>query len=151
MSEQSKQILLTTDFSEESYEAFAPVVELARSMNAKITLLYVLPSMDTHATGVPFMSPVPMPSDEDQLKRSLEDLEKLRPQFGEGVEVVMDARAGEEIPEVILEYAEEKNIDIIALSTHARRGLSRLVMGSITEEVLRHSKVPVYVVPQHHQ
>ena len=55
---------------------------------------------------------------------------------------------GEEIPEVILEFADTQSVDVIALCTHARRGISRLVMGSVAEEVLRNSKVPVYAIPQ---
>ncbi|MBK8980491.1 MAG: universal stress protein [Planctomycetes bacterium] len=149
MSHDRKHILLTTDLSEESFEAFGPVAELARAFGAKVTLLYVLPSIDHHPTGSPFISPVPIPSDAEQLERARRDLEQVRPRFASDIEVETDACTGEEIPLEILQYAQAKQVDIIALSTHARRGLSRLVMGSIAEEVIRHATVPCYVVPQH--
>ena len=47
------------------------VLDLARSLNARVTLLYALPSMDHHPTGTPFVSPVPIPSDEPNSTRSI--------------------------------------------------------------------------------
>lgn len=149
MTQDRKHILLTTDFSEESFKAFGTVLDLARSLNARVTLLYALPSMDHHPTGTPFVSPVPIPSDEEHLSRARQDLEKLRDRF-DGIDVTMDARAGEEVAEVICDYAVEHDVDIITIASHGRSGISRLVMGSIAEQVLRHAKVPVLVVPVKH-
>ncbi len=148
MTQNKKHILLTTDFSEESFQAFEPVNDLAAALGAKVSLLYVLPSMDHHATGTPFVSPVPIPSDEQQLDLARKDMEKLRERFDSSIDLELVAQVGEEIPEVILNYADANGVDIIAICTHARRGLSRLVMGSVVEEVIRNSKVPVYAIPQ---
>jgi len=48
--------------------------------------------------------------------------------------------------EVILRYAGENMIDLIVMGTHGRRGLNRLLLGSVAEEVVRRSEVPVMTV-----
>ena len=48
--------------------------------------------------------------------------------------------------EVILDYARQNRVDLIIMSTHGRSGISRWVMGSVTDRVLRHSAVPVLTV-----
>lgn len=149
MTADSKHFLLTTDFSEESFKAFGAVADLARPLKARVSLLYVLPSMDHHPTGSPFVSPVPIPTDAEHLARAVQDLEKLRDRF-QGVDVTMHACAGEEIHEVITDFAVQNGVDIIAIASHGRSGLGRLVLGSVAEEVLRHSRVPVLVVPVKH-
>jgi nucleotide-binding universal stress UspA family protein len=48
--------------------------------------------------------------------------------------------------EAIIEAAKSRNCSLIAMASHGRRGLGRLVLGSVTAEVLAHSPVPVLVV-----
>ncbi len=144
-----KHILVTTDFSEESFAAFEPVARLARDIGARVTLLHTVPEVEARPTGTPFVSPVKIPTVEDQLPLALSDLEKLRPKFGAGVDLTVDATGGPSVREAILDYAEQHDVDILAMATHGRSGLRRLVMGSIVEEVLRHSQVPVLVIPLH--
>ena len=55
--------------------------------------------------------------------------------------VVLEGRAGDEI----LDYAKSNKIDLIVISTHGRSGVSRWVMGSVADKVLRHSSIPVLI------
>ena len=55
--------------------------------------------------------------------------------------VVVKGRAADEI----LDYATKKKVDIIVMSTHGRSGVSRWVIGSVADKVLRHSSIPVLV------
>ena len=55
------------------------------------------------------------------------------------------------IPIVILETARQERVDVIALGTHAKAGVSRLVLGSVSEEILERSPVPVLLVQQQQQ
>ncbi|MBI1744205.1 universal stress protein [Candidatus Acetothermia bacterium] len=48
--------------------------------------------------------------------------------------------------ETILRYAKENKIDLIVMGTHGRRGLNRILLGSVAEEVVRRSPVPVITV-----
>jgi nucleotide-binding universal stress UspA family protein len=56
--------------------------------------------------------------------------------------------ATEPIARVILETAKREHVDVIALGTHAKAGVSRLVLGSVSEEILEHSPIPVLLVRQ---
>ena len=49
--------------------------------------------------------------------------------------------------EVILNVAKEWDADIIVLGTHGRTGFSHLIMGSVAEKVIRHSEIPVFIIP----
>ena len=49
--------------------------------------------------------------------------------------------------EVILETAEELNVDVIVMGTHGRRGLDKILMGSVAEKVLRQSSIPLFIIP----
>jgi nucleotide-binding universal stress UspA family protein len=49
--------------------------------------------------------------------------------------------------EVILNVAKKWNADIIVLGTHGRTGISHLIMGSVAEKIVRHSEIPVYIIP----
>jgi nucleotide-binding universal stress UspA family protein len=146
MTWQLEHILLTTDFSEESCAAFSTVVDLARRSGARITLLYVAPALDEVATGTPFVSPLPLPTDAEQIDQARNDLDALRDRFA-GVPVETAARVGEDVAEAICAEADERGVDLVAVATHGRSGLRRLVLGSVAEAVLRQARVPVLVVP----
>jgi nucleotide-binding universal stress UspA family protein len=49
--------------------------------------------------------------------------------------------------EVILNVAKKWNADIIVLGTHGRTGISHLIMGSVAEKIVRHSEIPVFIIP----
>ena len=49
--------------------------------------------------------------------------------------------------ETILNTATELNIDIIAMGTHSRRGLAKILVGSVAENVLHHSSIPLFIIP----
>ena len=57
--------------------------------------------------------------------------------------VVKDGDFGD----VILTTAKELNVDVIVMGTHGRRGLDKMLMGSVAEKVLRHSDVPLFIIP----
>ena len=70
----------------------------------------------------------------------------------EGVDVedaIIDITGGQDVAEEILRYVDSENIDLIIMSTHGRSGVKRWAFGSVTDKVVRHSKVPVLVVPPH--
>lgn len=59
--------------------------------------------------------------------------------------VVVEAEVGY-APSVILDYQDEHDMDLIVLSTHGRSGLERLLLGSVTERVVRRASAPVFIV-----
>lgn len=88
---------------------------------------------------------------EDPDKRRAEAEEYVRPIAADlrakGVRATTQVRRGEPTAE-ILAGAKEAGADLIAMTTHGRSGLGRLLFGSVAEAVLRHSEIPVFLMRQ---
>lgn len=129
-------ILHPTDFSEQSEFAFRLACALARDYNARLVLLHVLPPpMVIYAGG-----PVPAETwpSVDEAKEKLHQLE------GQAHRVRVESQVMEGDPvDMILRAAEETNSDVIVMGTHGRTALSRLLLGSVAESVLRRAPCPV--------
>ena len=69
--------------------------------------------------------------------------EKLKTQGINVQSAMVEAEQGQSAAEVIMKYAENNNIDLIVMSTHGRSGITRWAFGSVTDKVVRHSRVPV--------
>jgi nucleotide-binding universal stress UspA family protein len=140
-------ILLTTDGSERSLDAIEPVCNLARRMSARITLLRVTAELGGMSqTG--FKTPLGVVGKlaEMELANAKLDLAGAVARF-QGVPVEVQVAAADSAVDGILRYAQTHQVDLIAMATHGRGGLSRLLMGSTAEAVLRQSKIPVLVIP----
>ncbi len=141
-----QRILVPLDGSTLS-EAVLPHAErLARALNAEIVLLHVdaspAPTFDPHESP---LAPEPeevkiMRADEKHYLKVL--CIKLE---NEGLRVTYLLRDGM-VAEAIMEAAEIEQADLIAMSTHGRTGLLRLLLGSVAEQVVRQSKIPVMLI-----
>lgn len=136
-------ILLPTDLSENSQSAFAPTAELAQKLGARITLLCAMPdraqlARTAEAADLP-------PADAAAAR---ERLKGLAARFPKGVQVDVDAVVGPDVGSAIVGYAQERAVDLIAMATHGRSGISRLLQGSVAESVLRHTQVPMLLYPE---
>ena len=135
---QLDNILCPIDFSAASNAALEQATRLAKQHGSRIHLLHVYEMIFTDGY-IEGMIPVPAGPDNDVLTRQLE---QLRPADVESVcELTQGFPAGS-----IVAYANQHSIDLIVLGTHARTGWSRLVMGSVTESVMREAPCPVLVV-----
>lgn len=137
-------IVLTTDLSEESQRAFAPVRELAGRLGQDITLIAILEDLPFEPTAGTMMAVYP---DREQLRGDWEKkLQELAEQVGDKCTgtAVLDAA---DVPNAICGYAKEHDADYIAMATHGRSGLRRLLLGSVAEVVVRHASVPVVLYP----
>ena len=146
-----RRILFPTDLSDVSRAALPYAAQLARGFDAELHVLHVdeLHDLSDHWPNAPGKDELLAALNEETgalFDRLIASLEK-----GDGAEHgvrLQRARrraiaAGPEI----LYYAQEKDIDLIVLSTHGRRGLSRWVLGSVAEEVVRYTSRPVLTVP----
>jgi len=141
-------ILLTTDLSPESLHPCMPVGELARVVGARITLLHVLEAVRVAPHGASLAPPIsPLFSEEDEKQAKLA-LEKQCAALGEGVEVKAHVMHANDIAVAVADYAHENDVDLICLSTHGRTGFRHLVLGSVAESIIRHSKIPTLSFPQ---
>jgi universal stress protein A len=122
-----RQVLFATDFSEPSRNAGRTAVELARHFGARLHVLHVVP---------PVTDPAPAP---DALRAAAAEL-------GEGVSVVTAIASGR-VASQILGYARRNAVDLIVLGTHGRTGVSRAILGSVAEGVVRRATCRVLTVP----
>lgn len=133
-----EKVLFATDFSEASQTALVYATALARDAGARMLILHVEETPVSYATGemLVFHPDVPNP----ELRRMLE---KIVPHGGVPYEhhLVVGNPANE-----IVRLAEEQGADLIVLGTHGRKGLSRLLTGSVAELVLRRAQCPVLAV-----
>ncbi len=143
----TKKLLLTTDLSGEALRALDGVREMAEGRAIAVTLLHVVPVIAVAPPGGP-RAPIVRPTDlADEVKKARATLGELAKKLP-GLEVAVDVISAQDVAAAICSYAEEKGIDLIAMSTHGRTGFRRLVLGSVAEHVLRHSPVPVLVYPR---
>lgn len=139
-----KKILIATDGSEHAEKAAAYGIDIAKATGAEVSALYVV-STEHAGTTRSVMGWT------DAFEEYLANkggvatgyVEKLGNEAGVKVEPVYLKG----VPaEKILEYAEESNIDLIVMGTQGLTGVQRFLLGSVAENVLRHSKVPVMII-----
>ena len=143
-----RRILCPTDFSDFSRRAFDHAVAIARWYESAITLLHVCPVAPAAAygPGVPMLpSPVVTGADREELLESLRRFARTEA----GLDVPVDVEVGEgRAPDEILGWAARMPSDLIVMGTHGRSGFERLLLGSVTERVLRKASCPVLSVPR---
>ena len=143
-----RHILLTTDLSPESVHPCQPVGDLARKFGAHITLLYVIEELRIVAHESGLAPPITPMYSEDQEKHAQLALEEQRAFLGSDVEVATRVIRSNDVASAVAEFASENDVDLICLSTHGRTGFRHLVLGSVAESIIRHSKVPTLSFPQ---
>lgn len=137
-----RRILCPVDFSDASRNAVRYAHEFAKGMGASLVLLNVV---EPRPMAVD-MSLSYVPLEEDLEKAAREDLEEIiRTEREKGVEVQAEVEIGTP-SEVILEKAEELDVNLVILGSHGKTGLSRLLMGSVAESVVRKATCPVLIV-----
>lgn len=141
-----KQLLLPTDFSPLANCAAHFARTLAECCGARIHVLHVraiaMPAMAVPEMG---LAMVPPPAIDDDSPRRLDDF--VARQFeGARVPIVTAVRDGETVDSIV-GYARAEKIDLIVIGTHSRGLLNRLLMGSVSESVVEHSRCAVLMVP----
>lgn len=143
-------ILISTDGSELAAKGLDHGLTLAKALGAKVTILTVTERFPSYvASGGEVWIAADMEGEFKSARRqAAEDIlnaaAAAAARIGVPVELV---HAGDTIPaEAIVETAKQRDCSLICMSSHGRRGLGRLLLGSQTAEVLAHSPVPVLVV-----
>jgi nucleotide-binding universal stress UspA family protein len=138
-----KKILCPVDFFKASTKAFAYTLKLAANYGAKVHALHVVAPIIPATYGAPF-SVEDLTTDLEKEARGL--LQKLQARADkQHVLMSTEVRLGD-IDREILRAVEKQKADLVVMGTHGRRGFERLVMGSVTERMLRHCPVPLFIV-----
>ena len=148
---QLNRILCPIDFSDCSKRALDHAVAIARWYEAELSVLHVFadrPSIDMLPTPViqPLRPPVQASLERTQeVARDLHGF--IRTVTIEGVDVEEAVQEAPDVAAEILVQARVRKADLLVLGSHGRSGVKRLLLGSVTERVLRTSETPTMVVP----
>ena len=142
-----KKILFATDYSEASQHALQYATWLAKCTEAQLYIVHVS-EHEQYPVGELF---------DEEAKPDPQELERLHSVVPEDTAIKCEHRLlyGEpgsvettKPAKVIVDFAEKENVDMIVLGTHGRSGFGHVLMGSVAESVVRHSRCPVVTVRQ---
>jgi len=154
-STKSIKVLIALDYDKTALKVAETGYALAKRLDAEITLLHVMSDPVYYASTeyAPIMGltdsmgvdPLQFDSD-DRLKRvSQHFLEKIKHHLGDE-SIITDLEEGD-FADTILMKAKGSHTDILVMGSHSHRWLEELVLGSVTAKVVRHTSIPVYIVP----
>jgi nucleotide-binding universal stress UspA family protein len=128
---------------------------LAKALNAKVILLHVITDPLFYATsefspimgynGYVDVSPTVLESIDGLKDASLQYLDKTRKHLGD--DTIQTLVEEGDTAKTILKTAEHLHADVIVMGSHSQRWLENIVMGSVTEKVVNHSSVPLFIIP----
>jgi nucleotide-binding universal stress UspA family protein len=150
-----KKILIALDYNESAQEVAEIGYSLARTMKAEIILFHAMTETVNYSAiqygpvmGFPgYIDPdFRKIKDTAELKnKSLSYLDQIKKHLGDK-KIKMEVAEGK-AAETILYAAKEMKVDIIVMGTHSKRWLEKILVGSVTEEVLRDSTIPLFIIP----
>ena len=141
-----KNVLIPTDGSELSAEALRKGLAFAKALGARATVMTAIEPF--HVLTVDAAQLESTRSEYEKLARvhAAKVLETATADAGAaGVTIEVVQAQGDYPYEEIIRVAEAKGCDVIAMASHGRRGMAALMIGSQTQKVLTHSKIPVLV------
>ena len=144
-----KCILVPTDFSNYADNALRQAVDIAKQYHAKIFLLHVSGDHIRQCIEDYCLSDAVVKEiEQDSMMASIDNLKKEINRLSDDssdVEIFSYVKRGVPSEEVLREQ-EEKDIDLIVMASHGRTGISRILIGSVAEKVMRGAKCPVMLV-----
>jgi nucleotide-binding universal stress UspA family protein len=142
---QIKKILCAVDFAEYSKELVAYAKTLQDAFNCEIHVIYVAPTLSQYVGFQ--ISPSSIENFVGEIITGAEEtMEKfIKENFPENSKVIGKVLTGYAAEEII-NYCEENHIDLIVMGTHGRKGIDRILFGSVAEKVVKSSYIPVLTI-----
>ncbi len=148
-----KKILLPTDGSKNSEKAISHALTIAEYEDAEIIILNVVDSV--YLTGLPeedliTKSEMILEEESKKVTSRVEDIIKeLEEEKGSNAkDIKLSTRTIEgNAADVILKISESEDIDLIVIASSGKHMLDRFLLGSVTEKTVRHTRVPILVIP----
>jgi len=142
---QLHDLLLAFDFSPSSKRALAYSADLLRRTDAQLHLMHV-----QEVPQGPFQresrSPVPTYKLEEEFQERCREALSAHGLDADDDRLAFNAERADAVAPALVRYAKSKNVGMIAMGTHGRRGVQRAVYGSVAEETLRTAPTPVLTV-----
>jgi nucleotide-binding universal stress UspA family protein len=153
-----KKILAPTDLSSFSANGVRYAFNLARAMGAQVILAHAVSTREfiSHATSLKITSSGAESNDlsgklvEHHKQPLRKFMEEQLASVGADLNVQPIVEMGDAYT-LIVNWARDEAVDLIVMSTHGRSGLPRMLLGSVTEKVLRSASCPVLAIPSHEQ
>jgi len=150
-----KKVLIALDYDPTAMKVAEAGYALAKTMKAEVVLLHIITEpMYYHSpdyspimgfTGTMDLGPLQIDNVEELKKTSLSFMDKYRDHLGDKTikTVVEDG----DFAETILKTAKHLHADIIVIGSHSHKWLENILVGSVTEKVLQHTSIPLFIVP----
>ena len=150
-----KKVLIALDYNPTAQKIAEAGYSIGKAMGAEVILMHVITDPVYYSssefspimgyTGYLDTSPFPLDSVNELKKAAQHFLDKTKHHLGDSS--IKTQYVEGDFAEAILKTAKELHADIIVIGSHSRRWLENIVMGSVTEEVLHHTTVPLFIVP----
>lgn len=150
-----KKILIALDYSPTAQIVAETGFLLSKAMNAEIILLHVIGNLNYYSsleyspimgfsgfTNAALLESFDISGLKDA---SQEFLNKTKQHLGD--EAIQTLIREGDFAESILDVASELKVDVIVMGSHSRRWLETILMGSVTEKVLLHATIPLFIIP----
>ena len=139
-------VLLPTDGSVLSENAVRKGLQLAKDVNARVTVIHVIAPLRAFGFKGGIRAETLLQRDDETRARAAQILaHAARSAHASQVSCETTYVSGEQPYSEIVRAAEEKGCDLIVMASHGRQGIEGMLLGSQTQKVLTHSKVPVLV------
>ncbi len=150
-----KKVLIALDYNPTAQKVAETGYLLAKSLNAKVILLHVITDPVFYATagyspimgfeGYLEVSPTILDDINTLKSASFQYLDKSRQHLGD--KTIQTLVKEGDFANTILETAKELHVDIIVLGSHSQKWMENILMGSVTEKVLHHTSIPLFIIP----
>ena len=141
-----ERILVPVDGSSTSGQAINKTLAIAEKFNSSVTLIYVIDPYAFTGVGTDFAygQSEYLSAATKEAHNAIGDATRIFEEHG--ISVKGSVVEGHTVYRSILDSADAANADLIVMGSHGRRGLEKLVLGSVTAQVLSHAHLPVLVV-----
>jgi len=150
-----KKVLIAMDYDPTAQKVAEMGFLLAKTMGAEVVLLHIIADATYYSaleysqisgfSGYMDMGQVQLDSLDGLKNASLHFLEKIKHHLGD--KTIQTLVKEGDFAESILESAKKLHVDLIVMGTHSRRWLDNIIMGSVTEKVLHHTTIPLFIIP----
>ena len=152
---QMKKVMIALDYDPTAQKVAEMGFSMAKDMNAEVVLLHVIsdPVYYSSMEYSPIMgfndyagvSPFQLENVEGLIQAAQHFLDKTKRFLGDQtIETVV--KEGD-ISEAILKTSKDLHADVIVVGSHSRKWLENILIGSVAEEVLRHTHLPLFIIP----
>ncbi|MCG1043354.1 universal stress protein [Mycetohabitans sp. B8] len=142
------RILVAIDGSHTSRQAFNAALDLAASEGAQLRPVFIVDDIPLYYSVPGYDPSIIVHAQTEEGQRVIDEAaDAMRARGIVGTTQMLTTSSLEGIAECIVRAAQAFNADLLVLGTHGRRGVRRLVLGSVAEQTLRLAQLPVLLIP----